>query len=226
MAMSMQRNLGPISLFFTGVLVLSLSGCKRQGAGEANSWPPVSGQLHERFRAHRDGLEQLSEELVGSDYESVVLLGDGTIKASRYSSDGYESFKLEEPTVWEVLFERAGVDTARKYDAIMLHNRFELAGDIDGTAYDYWFVKSGEYELPNCVQSLSDSECGLCTEEIDDSWHLRLAWYPSRLLTAYDSYFESQNETPDELMRETLSNLGPCLDQFFDEYVPLKTDRK
>jgi hypothetical protein len=204
-----------------GGVVLVSSGCERESEG----WPPVSSQLLQEFRQKQDGLEVLADELVDNGYSSVAIWGDGSLRATVYGGDGYEEVKVEDPQKWDNLFGNAGVDTAEKYsDEIRLHNRFEHAGIFDDKVYDYEFVKSAEtYPILICEPRLSGATCGGCDERIDSDWYLRILWYPSEWMRAFDDLDDPNSEQFVKLMSEMQSNLGVCLEQFFDEHSPFET---
>ena len=210
----------PIAIVFlaTGLLVLPLAACQRSGSGEDEKRPPVSSELHRVFFKHQQGLEELSIELVKSDYPSVALWGNDSVRAPNLDSEEHEWVEVEEPNEWKALFQKAGVDTASNYRGkISLHNRFEAAGTFDKTIYDYVFVKSDEFEELKCIPRYSETECGSCSEQLDDRWSLRLMWYPSDWIAGFEEIEEGDAEQENELVKTMQLKMSACMDRFFEE---------
>lgn len=212
-----------IALVVAGLFVFPLAACQSSVNEIDDNWPPVSGELHQVFRNNQQGLEMLSKELAGSEYFSVILWGDGAVRASKHGSEGIEKVEMEDPRAWKALFDEAGVDTATKYmDEVSLHKRFDTAGTFGKTVYDYLFVRSAEPDTLICIPRYSESECGTCDEQLDDTWYLRLLWYPSDWLSEFEGLDVADTEQFDELISNMQPKMSACLDRFFDEQQQLR----
>ena len=216
------RSSGTVFVFTvivaTGICAVLLAGCDDNPTEDSESWPPVSSALHQEFSSKQQGLEALSTAVAKSDFSSVYQWGDAAIAAYEIDNEDDAKIDIENPDVWNALFDAAGVDTATNYRGeIWLNKRFEVAGTVDDTVYDYTFVKSDESEANNCLPRYAEAECGACVERIDEHWHLFLLWYPSEWLADFDGLDDGDTERFNELNKEMQFKMQTCMEQFYDE---------
>jgi hypothetical protein len=198
-----------IAILAAGPLAVSLQGCTKSAEEKARYVSAMSAELDQQFRVNDDGVRTLGDELAASDFDSVQLLADSSVRALIYDGITFNETVVEDPALWRNLLNDAEVDYAYKSGSgITLMKSLKPPYVFGDSGYEYQFISSAYDLSQSCLPRHFESECGACIEPLDDEWHLLVSWLPTSWVDELEA---------GEPISKFRSRIDACLAQLSDQ---------